>query len=331
MKAMVLEKFNSSLCLKEVNDPAPGKGEVLIRVHTCGTCGSDLKISSGKISTTSLPHILGHEVAGQIVQCGDEVPPNRIGERVALHIYNSCGNCKWCVKGNYNLCTNLRGRIGFENPGGFAELVIAPARNAVVIPDNISYKEASLVPCAMLAIYRAINRAKVEDNDRVAMLGVGGLGIHGIQFLRLLGVDITAIDINLHKLEFAKSLGADKALLFEEFITDNGVYDVIFDNVGAVEVTKKCLTKLNKNGRYVMVAYSPGINSSFDSEYMHLNETQIIGSRNGSIEEFIEIMNLLSSGRVKAVIDSVLDLDQADQALSLTREGKAVGRVILKI
>jgi len=331
MKAMVLEQFHSQLILKDIIKPMPGQGEVLIQVHYCGTCGSDLKISSGKISTTPLPHILGHEISGEIVACGDGVGPDRIGERVALHIYCSCGECQWCKKGNFNLCTSLKGRIGFENPGGFAEFVVAPSRNAVVLPENVTSREAALVPCAMLAIYRAIHRAAVQRNDRVAMLGIGGLGIHGIQFLKLLGVDITAVDVNPEKLEYAKTLGANSTFLFETFANDHSIYDVILDNVGALEVTKKCLAKLDKNGRYVMVAYSPKIDSIFDSEYMHLNETQIIGSRNGSIHEFKEILDLLSAKKVKAVIDNELHLDQANKALMLTQAGKSLGRIILKV
>jgi propanol-preferring alcohol dehydrogenase len=277
MKAMVLEQFSSELILKDVAEPTPGDGEVLIKVHTCGTCGSDLKISTGKIRTTPLPHILGHEVAGEIAACGKGVDSNRVGERVAVHIYHSCGICPQCAAGEYNLCVNLRGRIGFEFPGGFGEYVVVSARNAIHIPDNISFRDASLVPCAMLAIYRAINRAHVKTDDRVVVLGVGGLGIHGIQFLKISGVQGTAVDINPKKLSFAKEMGAFKTLSYEEFNKEEMLYDVVLDNVGNTEVTKSSLRKLNKSGRYVMVAYSPKVDSLFDSEHMHLNERKSSG------------------------------------------------------
>jgi D-arabinose 1-dehydrogenase-like Zn-dependent alcohol dehydrogenase len=326
---MVLETFEKKLILRDVPVPVPKGEELLIRVRACGLCGSDLKITGGKIKTTPLPHIPGHEIAGEVVDCGGDAFRALIGKRVITHTYNSCRSCDACRKGAFNICGELRGRIGFELPGGLGEYVVIPAANAIPIPEEIDFIQASIIPCAMLSIYHGINRANVTRSDRVAMLGIGGLGIHGIQFLAQRGIPVTAVDIKEEKLAYAAKLGADTTLEYEAFINNNENYSVIIDNVVKPGVTGSCLKKLGKNGRYVMVAYSPGVESAFDSEYMHLNETHIIGTRNGTIPELREIVELVGSGSIKPVIDRVLPLDQANEALDLIRDANTMGRVVL--
>ena len=331
MKAMVMDTFNGPLALKTLPVPAVGQGDVLVRVRACGACGSDLKITSGKIRTTPTPHVPGHEIAGEIVAVGEGVNPSRVGERVALHIYHSCSSCRWCRMGSYNLCTALKGRLGFELPGGFAHFTVVPARNAVTLPDALAFEEAALIPCGLLAVYHAIGKASIDEGDRVVMLGVGGLGIHGVQFLKLQGSHITAVDVREAKLVLAQSYGADRCLTYREFAERDEKYDVVFDNVGDMRVTAQTLAKLDKAGRYVMVAYTPGTPSCFSSEQMHLDEIRIIGTRNGTLGEMSEVAELLSSRRVKAVIDRVLPLEEANDALQLVKTGATAGRVVLRI
>ena len=331
MQAMVLSAFGQPLALREVPTPAPGAAEVLVRVRACGLCGSDLKIAGGKISTAPLPHILGHEIAGEVVQCGEGASEEWMQKRVIAHIYNSCGNCGACKNGSYNLCQSLQGRLGFELPGGLAQYICVQARNLVPVPDNVDDVQACIVPCAMLAIYHAIQRANISHNDHVVMLGVGGLGIHGIQFLSGMGVDVTAVDISPEKRVFARKFGAFSTMSYDDFICNNGKYTVILDNVAKPSVAAACMKKLGKNGRYIMVGYAPGVEFPFDSEYMHLNETQIVGTRNGTMQELSEILRLLSSNAVQSIVDRVLPLHRTNEALELVREGNAVGRVVLSV
>jgi propanol-preferring alcohol dehydrogenase len=331
MKAMVLDAFSEPLALRTLPVPAAGADEVLVRVRACGICGSDLKITSGKIRTTPTPHVPGHEIAGEIVAVGERVSPSRVRERVALHIYHSCGRCRWCRAGSYNLCIALKGRLGFELPGGFAHYTVAPSRNAVALPDSLTFEEAALIPCGLLAVYHAIGNAAIGEEDRVLMLGVGGLGIHGVQFLKLQGPHVTAVDVREGKLALAQAYGADRCLTYREFAASGEKYDVVFDSVGDAAVTAQALTRLDKAGRYVMVAYTPGTPSGFSSEQMHLDEIRIIGTRNGTLGELSAVAALLASRRIKAVIDRVLPLEKANEALQLVKSGETAGRVVLQV
>jgi propanol-preferring alcohol dehydrogenase len=327
---MVLEAYNEKLALRDVPVPSPKQNEALIRVRACGLCGTDLKITGGKIKTTPLPHTPGHEIAGEIVDCGPGVSKDMIGKRVITHTYNSCKTCESCKTGAYNMCPDLQGRLGFELPGGLGEYVAINVLNCVPIPEEIDFTAACIIPCAMLSVYHGILRANITPSDRVVMLGVGGLGIHGVQFLALRGIHVTAVDLKKDKLDYAAKLGAAETMDFEAFMNDGNKFPVIMDNVAKPAVTAPCFRKLAKNGRYVMVGYAPGVESVFDSEYMHLNETQIIGTRNGTIPELKEIVGLVSEGKVKPIIDRILPLEQANTALDLIRGGDIMGRVVVR-
>ncbi len=229
MKAMSLNAYGDRLVMCELPIPVPGPGELLVQVKASGLCGTDLKVIQGKLNIGPLPHILGHEISGVVAGCGSDDERKWLGKRVALHLYCACGKCQACEAGEYNMCEDLRGRLGFELPGGLAEYVVCPARCAVEITDKVSFEEACVAPCAMLTIYHALNRAGVTPEDKVALLGVGGLGIHGVQFLSGMGAEVTAVDVIGPKLEYAKKLGATFALTYDEFMAGNKQYDVLVD------------------------------------------------------------------------------------------------------
>ncbi|MBQ0059167.1 MAG: alcohol dehydrogenase catalytic domain-containing protein [Lachnospiraceae bacterium] len=329
MKAMVMHEFGGKLVLEDIPKPVPADDQVILKVLKVGLCGSDLKITGGRINTTPLPFVPGHEIAGQVVECGRDADPSWLGKRVVLHTYQGCMKRPRCLNGEYNRCENLKGRIGFELYGGLGEYVAVSVNNIVEIPDNVSDKDAAVATCAILSIVHAIHRAGVSKSEKVLMLGTGGLGLHGIQYLVDMGVECTAVDIAQRKLDLAKEYGAAHAITFDEFAASTEKYDVIFDNLAKPEITKSSAMRLTKGGRYVMVAYSPGNSCLFDSEYMHLNETYFVGTRNGTIAEMKEILQLESEGRIHPIIDDVLPVTAVNEALEMIRSGQSTGRVVL--
>lgn len=330
MKAMMLSAYGERLVPAEIPVPAPAPGELLVQVKASGLCGTDLKVIQGKIGVGPLPHILGHEIAGVVAGCGEGTDAGWQGKRVALHLYSACGKCRACRKGAYNMCEDLPGRLGFEMPGGLAQYVVCPERCAVEIPAGLSFEEACVAPCAMLTIHHAVRRARVEPGDRVALIGVGGLGIHGVQLLANMGNAVTAVDVVDAKLRFAEKLGAAQALTFDAFQGSGEQYDVLIDMIGKADAARENFNrKLARSGRYVLISFLPGAEMAFDAQHMAMDECQIIGIRNGTIQELRDTLSMQAGGRLKPIIDSVLPLEEANQALDLIRGGKLMGRVVV--
>jgi len=210
MKAAILHGFKKPLSIEEVERPHPEAHEVLIQVEACGACHSDLHVADGDwtqlAGIVKRPLILGHEIAGHVVERGPAVHDLQIGDRVGVPwIHWSCGECEFCREGNENLCSRQK-ITGVTVDGGYAEFVKAPATHALKIPDGLSALEAAPLFCAGLTVYRALKGAGIVPGQRLAVFGIGGLGHLAVQFGRAFGAEVTAIDISPEKLELANPL-----------------------------------------------------------------------------------------------------------------------------
>src|SRR5271163_2092469 len=216
MKAAILREFKKPLAIEEVDRPKPDAQEVLIEVEACGVCHSDLHVADGDwpqmARIVKLPLILGHEIAGRVVEKGVGVSDLQVGDRVGVAwLHWSCGECEFCREGNENLCARQK-VTGVSVDGGYGEFVKAPASHALKIPDSLSSVDAAPLFCAGVTVYRALKHAKIQPGQRLAIFGVGGLGSLAVQIGRELGAVITAIDISDEKLAHAKSVGASTTL-----------------------------------------------------------------------------------------------------------------------
>src|SRR5271163_3684840 len=216
MKAAILREFKKPLAIEEVDRPKPDAQEVLIEVEACGVCHSDLHVADGDwpqlAKIVKKPLILGHEIAGRVVEKGAAVSDHQIGDRVGVPwIFWSCGECEMCREGNENLCGKQQ-ITGVSVDGGYAEFVKAPARHATKIPDALSSIEAAPLFCAGVTVYRALKKAQLQPGQRLAVFGVGGLGHLAVQIGVGLGAEVTAIDVAEEKLAYARSLGAAHTL-----------------------------------------------------------------------------------------------------------------------
>src|SRR6202045_442929 len=216
MKAAILREFKAPLTIEEVETPKLEPQEVLIEVEACGVCHSDLHVAEGDwpqiVPITKKPLILGHEIAGRVVEKGAEVHELEVGDRVGVPwVHWTCGECEFCREGNENLCVKQQ-ITGVTVDGGYAEFVKAPASHAVKIPEGLSSVEAAPLFCAGVTVYRALKRAKIVQGQTLAVIGVGGLGHLAVQIGQGLGAIVTAIDISDEKLAHARSLGASATL-----------------------------------------------------------------------------------------------------------------------
>lgn len=340
MYAMVLEQFGHPLRWREVPEPAIGDGEVLLRVWANGLCATDLKIAEGLVPTVSLPHIPGHEVAGEVAAVGAAVPGLQPGDHITVYPTESCGFCDYCRRGMENCCSTAP-RTGFELNGGFAEYMRVAGRNAVKIAPSVPWAAAAIIPDAIASVYHALTaRARVQAGETVLIVGIGGLGIHAIQIALLLGARVIAADIDLDKLlgagEFVpvalvNSRQQDLPEQVRE-LTDGWGADVVVETVGGnavAAVLPESLASLRLGGRLAVLGYNYGIPLAVDTADLIYGQWSILGSRASPLQDVVEVARLVEQGRIKPVVSEQYPLQQAEQALARLRENPPLGRIVL--
>ncbi len=209
MQAAVVTQFSRPLELREVPVPEPGPGQVLVRVHACGVCHTDLHAVHGDWpDKPELPRIPGHEAVGEVVQTGAGVDQCAIGDRVGVPwLHWACGRCEQCLSGWETLCRRQT-RSGYDVDGGFAEYVIAEAGFLAQLPSGLDYLHAAPLICAGLTVYKGLMMADADPGDWVLISGIGGLGHLAVQYARAMGYQVIAADVEDSKLNLAAKLGA---------------------------------------------------------------------------------------------------------------------------
>ena len=339
MKCMVLEEFNASLVLRERDTPTPGPGETILRVGAAGACRTDLKIWHGNHPAAGkLPLVPGHEIAGEVVEVGKGVDKNIKGRHAVVFAYLSCGECRFCKTGHEPLCSNLKGQIGFNLDGGFAEYVKVPLSSLFFIRPDIPFENAAIITDAIATPYRAITaKAKIQPGQTMAVMGAGGLGLHAVQIARALGARVFAMDINEKALILAREMGAEKVFLvtnkdpLKEILelTEGEGFDVVMDFVGKPNMELLGLNLLKVAGKFVAVGYTP--TDSFQVQSMRLvsRELEIYGSRSCGRQDLKETIDLVSNGKVKPVVAEFYPLAEANTALRKLELGDLIGRSVL--
>jgi len=177
-------------------------------VHACGVCHTDVFLAAGKVPKARLPRVLGHEVAGEVVEVGENVPRTLIGQRVGMPwTYSTCGCCNYCLAGEEVLCPQAEA-TGVTQNGGYADYMVAPASYVTPLPAGLDYAEAAPLFCAGLTAYKALKAGGVQPGKKVAIQGIGGLGHLAIQFARYMGANVVAVTGTEEKEHLARELGA---------------------------------------------------------------------------------------------------------------------------
>ena len=340
MYAMVLEQFGHPLGWREVPEPAIGDGEVLLRVMANGLCATDLKIAEGLVPTVSLPHIPGHEVAGEVAAVGAAVPGLQPDDHITVYPTESCGFCDYCRRGRENCCSTAP-RTGFELNGGFAEYMRVAGRNAVKIAPSVPWAAAAIIPDALASVYHALTaRARVQAGETVLIVGIGGLGIHAIQIAHLLGARVIAADVDGDKLNGAAEFGPAALINSRQQdlpqqvreLTDGGGADVVVETVGGNAVAAalpESIACLRRGGSLAVLGYNYGIPLAVDTADLIYGQWSILGSRASTLQDVVEVARLVEQGRIKPVVSEQYPLHQAEQALARLRENPPLGRIAL--
>jgi 2-desacetyl-2-hydroxyethyl bacteriochlorophyllide A dehydrogenase len=340
MKAFVLRYYNRDLVLEEVEDPRPGPNDVVLQVKACGICSTDIKLVTGQIpsSIVPLPVRPGHEISGEIVSVGSQVRHLSVGQRGIAYHYVTCRDCEMCRAGLENNCLSVK-RLGFELPGGMAELIRLPAYNLCPFDLHRAHREMAILPDAIGTPYHALkDLAQVRAGESVLVVGIGGLGIHAVQIAALMGARVIAADRKSEALELAARFGADAVIesssgnLLDHVmkITKGKGVDKVIEIVGTPQTLEGSLRCLKPRGTLVMVGYDTSHPFPLPTMEMHYKEWKVFGSRAVTKQELLEVIDLVERDKIKPVVSQVVNWRKANEALKVIQEGKAIGRTVLK-
>lgn len=314
MRAVQLVTAGAPLELREIANPEPGPGDVVVAVAAAGICRSDLHYRSGFPAAGPLPLTLGHEVAGTIAAAGTAIDGLADGDRVCIHYQVGCGACRWCSSGLEQHCPN-GAMIGKSRPGGFAEMIVVPARNVVPVPPGVALEHAAAMMCSSATSLHALRRGRLAPGDRVAVFGAGGLGMSAIQLAFAAGAStVYAVDPNPHKRSLAAALGAEPvaagAVATTRLLEDGGV-DVALDLVGSAAVMRQCLDALAPQGRAVAVGMTPDRLQVGPYTDLVTGESELIGASDHLISEIVDLLQMAAAGELslERIVDRTIPLE----------------------
>lgn len=310
MKAVYYEEFQGPVSLKELPDPSPVAGGVVLKVEATGLCRSDWHGWMGHDADIKLPHVPGHELAGTIVELGKGVKHFKVGDRVTVPFVGGCGKCEQCETGNQQVCDN-QFQPGFTHWGSFAEYVgIHYAEtNLVKLPENIAFETAASLGCRFITSYRAVvHQGKVQEGQWVAVHGCGGVGLSAIMIAKAYGARVIAIDINDAALQLASSIGADFCInsTYENPVESvkalsQGGAHVSLDALGNKVTSYNSVANLRKRGKHIQVGLLAGddFEPRLPMQLVVANELEIIGSHGMQAHAFPEMLALIKAGKLK--------------------------------
>jgi 2-desacetyl-2-hydroxyethyl bacteriochlorophyllide A dehydrogenase len=320
MKAVRLIEPGTPLRMQEVPMPNVGPDDVLVRVKAAGICRSDMHYRAGVSPVRPLPLTLGHEVAGLVEQVGSRVTGLQPGDRVCLHYLVACGQCHYCVSGSEQFC-RTGSMIGKYQDGGYAEYIRIPARNAFPLPPEIPFEQGAIMMCSSATSLHALHKAELEPGDRVAVFGVGGLGMSAVQIAQAFGaLDVFAVDIDDGRLALAEELGAipisnrtaDAVAEIRRLTGGRGV-DAALELIGLPVTIRQALDALAIFGRAVVVGLGDRAIEIEPYRDLILKEAKLIGCADHLAQELPLLIELVRRGalNLSSVVTRTVPLDAA--------------------
>lgn len=302
MQSIVCEK-PGSLVLKKVNKPTPKRGEVLVKIKSIGICGTDIHAYGGNQPFFNYPRVLGHELAGEIAEVGEDVTID-VGKPAYVIPYLHCGQCVACKNNKPNCCTDIE-VIGVHRDGGMCEYLVVPESH-VVLTEGLPFNEMAIIECLAIGAH-AVRRAEIKETDTVMVLGAGPIGLGAAQFAKEKGATTYIADVNESRLAFCeKNYNLDaqidcKADVKTELaqLTNGQFPTVIIDATGNPKAMESTFSWLAHGGTLVFVSVV-NADISFNDPEFHKRETTLKGSRNATKQDFEHVVACLRKGSVKS-------------------------------
>jgi NADPH:quinone reductase-like Zn-dependent oxidoreductase len=342
MKAAVIHAHGGPDVLRyeELPDPTPGPGEVLVRVRACALNHLDIWTRQGLPGRTiAFPHVLGNDIAGEVLGLGGAIDGIAVGQRVMLSPGTSCGRCHACLSGEDNSCRQYR-ILGYQLYGGYAERVRCPAANLIALPDGFGFEEAAAFPLVFLTAWRMlVTRARLAPGEDVLVWAAGsGVGMAAIQVAKAFGARVIATAGSQAKLELARQLGADAVVNHKtadvvaevrRFTGKKGV-DVVVEHVGEATWERSILA-LAQRGRLITCGATSGPQGATELRYLFSKQLTLMGSYMGSKAELLDAAQLFFARKLRAVVHAVLPLAEARRAHEMMEASEHFGKIVLQV
>ena len=336
MKAAVVPEAGARWELREVRTPQPGPGQVLVKVSACGVCHNDVWLTNGVYDFPPIdPVVTGHEAAGEVVEVGPGVTSRKAGDRVGTTwVQGTCGRCAYCrlnlpLSGQSGINCVAPTMTGITTQGGHAEYVAVQADSTVLLPDELSYEHAAPMLCAGYTSWSALRAADPKPHERIAVLGIGGLGHLALQFSRACGFETVAITRSPDKHGLAKDLGAGLVVANGAQLRDAGGADVVLVTGTSYARATDALQGLRVNGRMVLATIDP--TGSFEigpSSPVWAQRQQVIGATHNGLRYLTEALELVADGRVTPLVET-FDKQEVAQAVDRVAKGDVRFRAVV--
>jgi propanol-preferring alcohol dehydrogenase len=331
MRAAVAEQLAAPLVLKDLPVPQAGPGEVILNVKACGVCYTDLRIID-VLGRATLPLVPGHEAVGIVSQVGAGVTGVAVGDRVAAHALFSCGTCDYCRRGEEEACVQgvmrLAG-LGFD--GGYAEYMRLPADHAVPLPESLSFAAAAPFCCAGLTTYAGLKNGNLQPGQRVAVVGIGGLGHLAIPIARAMGAEVFAVTSSPDKTAFAKDLGAafaGDAATMAETLAKRGGAQLVLQTANSLAPLGQLLPGMARQGTIVLTA-ADGDTLPVPPGMFTALQLRVVGSFFGSRQDLREVLALAAEHEIRPIIER-FPLDDVNAAHARLRLNQVRYRAVLE-
>lgn len=333
MRAAVVTDFTAPLQIVDVPVPEPGPGEVLVRIEASGLCHTDIHAAHGDWPVKPTPPFVpGHEGIGRIERLGPDVAGRVLGQRVAIAwLGSACGQCRYCIGGWETLCEQQT-NSGYSVNGAFAEYAVVSAAFATPVPDAVTSLDAAPLTCAGVTTYKAVKVARVAPAETVAVFGIGGLGHLALQYARIAGAFVIAVDVEDHKLELASRLGADHVVNAARedpvaAIQRLGGADVAIGLAASSSSFDQAFASLRRGGRLVCVALPAGGTIQLPIFDTVLRGISVIGSIVGTRNDLADVFALHAAGRT-GVVAAERKLDEVNESITEVLAGRVPARIV---
>jgi NADPH:quinone reductase-like Zn-dependent oxidoreductase len=322
----------------DYKDPAPAAGDVVVRVRACALNHVDMLLLDGRFPPPEgLPHVNGCEVTGTIDTLGAGVQGLATGQRVIVFPGFSCGTCEFCQRGERTVCLRY-GYLGAHRDGGYAERVRVPAANCLPLPETIAFEAGAALPLAFLTSWHALLvKADLKPGQTVLVHAAGsGVGSAAIQIARLAGARVIATVGSDDKIEFARSLGAERVVNYrtQDFVEETKAWtgkrgvDVVVEHIGG-ETLERSTYALTRLGTLVSIGSHDTHWGRLDLRHVYSKNLRIIGTNLGSILELRTLLDYVVDGRLRPVIDRAFPLKDARAAVQHVLDRKNKGKVLV--